>query len=83
MAHRQASQHSLRSRWKRLNAKVFNAAMPEPLHALLRKHAQEVAQEEGGQTNINKVLVLALYERFGSELTEEERANCEAFLQVL
>lgn len=81
MTHRQTPQNRLYARMKRMNAKAFNAFLPEPLHAILRKHAARVAELQGGHANINKIVVKALLEQYEVELTDAERSICAQFLE--
>lgn len=81
--HRVASAASIHSRVQRMNAKAFNLAMPEALHAVVKQQAQELAAQVGGQVNINKVIVTRLYESVRASLTDSERSDCELFIAQL
>jgi hypothetical protein len=65
---------------KRMNAKAFNAFLPEPLHAFLKQCAQEHADEQGGHASINRVLVKGLLDTYGDAMTDDERQACVQFL---
>ncbi len=63
--------------------KAFNARLPEALHRAIKKQAAAVAQKEGGQTNMNKVMVETLFEACKAEMTAEEVLEVEKFIEKL
>ncbi len=63
--------------------KAFNARLPEALHRAIKRHAATVAQRDGGQTNMNKVIVETLFGALQGDLTPEELAEVQKFIEKL
>jgi hypothetical protein len=63
--------------------KAFNARLPEPLHRLIKLVASEAASTQGGQTNMNKIIVLDLYRTYQSRLSPEDQQVIEHFISRL
>ena len=83
MTFRQVTADALSSRRKRAEAKAFNLKMPEVLHKLIKDQAAERAKEGGGQRNMNREIVVHLFEQYREALTEEEVSECEQFIRNL
>lgn len=63
--------------------KAFNARFPEPLHKVIKALAVAAADKNGGQANMNKVIVEALYAHLKSSLSAEEQKEVERFISKL
>ncbi len=63
--------------------KAFNARLPEALHRAIKKQAATAAQKDGGQTNMNKVIIETLFEGLKSDLSAEELAEVQKFIEKL
>jgi hypothetical protein len=63
--------------------KAFNARLPEQLHRLIKLVAAEAASQQGGQTNMNKIIVLDLYHTYQERLSPEDRQAIEFFISRL
>ena len=80
---RQVTVEGLRGRQKRAEARAFNVRMPDVLHKLIKDEARGRAESEGGQRNMNREIVDALFQQYKEALTDEEITDCEAFIQGL
>jgi hypothetical protein len=63
--------------------KTFNARFPESLHCAIKQAASLAASKHGGQTNMNKLIVEALYAAYRQGLSDAERAACDLFISRL
>ncbi len=64
------------------NSRMYQATLPAALHSALLREAS-AQREQGGQVNINKVLVQRLYLSMRDELPPASRASVEDFLAQL
>jgi hypothetical protein len=63
--------------------KAFNARFPEPLHRLIKEAAVQAAKKNGGQANMNKVIVEAIYGAMKTRLSEDQQKEVERFISKL
>lgn len=68
---------------KQLGGKTFYALLPEDLHALLKKLATKRADKFGGQVNINREIVSAIFVALTPHLTEAEINRIAEFIEQL
>lgn len=64
------------------NSKMYQATLPLVMHEHLRV-AAEIAAKEGGQVNLNKVIVQRLYDSMKEGFSVAERREIEAFIRRL
>ena len=66
---------------KLVDAKRFLAVLPLPLHGALREIAGEYAQRNGGQVNLNREIVRAIFAATKHRLSAADRAKVEGWLR--
>jgi hypothetical protein len=64
------------------NSKMYQATFPLVMHEHLRA-AAEIAAKDGGQVNLNKIIVQRLYDSMRDTLNAAERREIEAFIKRL
>jgi hypothetical protein len=64
------------------NSKMYQTTLPLAMHQRLHAEAEAAAQQ-GGQININKVLVQRIYNGMRLDLSATERKEIEAFIARL
>jgi hypothetical protein len=63
--------------------RAFNAALPEPLHRLLKTIAVEQSKKVGGQHNMNRLIVELLFDALKIRLSDSEQAAVKDFISKL